>query len=650
MKRKFPKKRPIAIDFFSGAGGMSLGFEQAGFDVSLGVDCDGHHVATHERNFPYGKSLCTSVIDLDGNKIRSLLNFDGDLDLVFGGPPCQGFSNMGLRDLRDPRNSLVDHYVRLVLDLRPKAFVMENVPGMLAGATRSVLEKVIEVCESDGYCITKPVRILDAADFGVPQKRRRLFVIGVRSDIAQMIPYPEGKCEGQPDRPSIEEAISDLPSIEQYAVLFSENNIPYDKEPASVYARVARGIETDASDLSRPRVWEPSICSGCLRTRHSDATVKLYEATSPGQTVPGHKLPRLDPNGIAPTLRAGSDSTHGSYTAPRPIHPDFPRCITTREAARLHGFPDWFEFYPLKWHGYRQIGNAVCPPVARAVGSSILRTLSPSMTQQAPTSISLPKSFVLPEERPRTLKRIPVMQEFPPVLQYLFDKAYDKAKARLKKPTFTFEDVNKAIAATGSKLHWVREDTFLTEIARSRRIADLLAPIYAAGMSILPLEGSKAIGKFVPLGTPGTLEDKDILHLRMDTIHDARRLPLGPIQFRNFKKALPEFLSRSDVSTPVWGKRGTVRVEANGSQSGDTDAVVVTVKDTPKAKGRIATVLTCRGATLPNKDRIARLAKASNSDEVVVFVSATPRHIVAIRFDCRNKPEETLRVAFQLNK
>ena len=650
MKRKFPKNRPIAIDLFSGAGGMSLGFEQAGFDIALGVDCDGHHVATHERNFPYGKSLCTSVIDLDGHKIRGLLDFDGDFDLVFGGPPCQGFSNMGLRDLRDPRNSLVDHYVRLVLELRPKAFVMENVPGMLAGATRSVLDKVIEVCESNGYCITKPVRILDAAEFGVPQKRRRLFVIGVRNDIAEKIPYPKGKCVGQPNRPTIEEAISDLPSIEKYDNLFSNNQILYDKEPASAYARVARGIESDPSDLSRPRKWESSVCTGCLRTRHSNATVRLYAATNPGQTVPGHKLPRLDPNGIAPTLRAGSDSTHGSYTAPRPIHPDVPRCITTREAARLHGFPDWFEFYPLKWHGYRQIGNAVCPPVARAVGHAILTTLSPPMTQQAPKTIPLPIDFVLPEERPRTLKRIPIMQEFPPVLQYLFDKAYDKAKARLKKDTFTFEDVTKAISATGSKLHWVREDTFLAEIARSRRIADLLEPIHAAGMSILPLQGSKAIGKFVPLGTPGTLEDKDILHLRMDTIHDALCIPSGPIQFRNFKKALPAFLSRSDVVTPVWGKHGTVSVEANGSQSSDADAVVVTIKNTPKAKGRIASVLACRGATLPNKDRIARLAKASNSDEVVVFVSATPRHIVAIRFDCRKKPEETLRVAFQLNK
>ena len=196
MERKFPKNRLIAVDFFSGAGGMSLGFEQAGFDIALGVDYDGHHAATHERNFPYGKSICTSVVELDGDKIREVMQFKGDLDLVFGGPPCQGFSNMGLRDVRDPRNSLVDHYVRLVLELRPKAFVMENVPGMLAGATAAVLAKAIGTFEANGYRITKPVQVLDASEFGVPQKRRRLFVIGVRADVCASYPLPKRQVYG----------------------------------------------------------------------------------------------------------------------------------------------------------------------------------------------------------------------------------------------------------------------------------------------------------------------------------------------------------------------------------------------------------------------------------------------------------------------
>lgn len=655
MERNYPTPRPIAIDFFSGAGGMSLGFEQAGFDVVLGVDCDGHHVATHERNFPYGKVLCGSVVELDGDKIRRLLGLKQDIDLVVGGPPCQGFSNMGLRDLRDPRNSLVDHYVRLVLELRPKAFVMENVPGMLAGETRSVLEKVIEVCESNGYNITKPVRILDAADFGVPQKRRRLFVLGVRADVAPLIPYPDRKCPGQPDRPTALEAIGDLPSVEDYEELFSKNDVPYDKAPVSSYARVARGYEADPSDLSRIRKWDGTVCTGCLRTRHNEKSVQLYEATSPGQAVPGHKLPRLDPNGIAPTLRAGSDSTHGSYTAPRPIHPSQPRCITTREAARLHGFPDWFAFYPLKWHGYRQIGNAVCPPVARAIGHAILQVLAPRRSRRVPKPLALPEAFLLPEDRPRTLKRIPVMQEFPPVVQYLFDRAFDGRKGRLRKATFSFDDVQEAISKTGSKLHWVREDTFLAEIARSRRVHEILAPIMSAGFSILPQQGVGLIGRFVPVGTPGTLEDKETLQLRIDEIHGARCVPLPPIHYRNLGRHVPTLLSLPEVASGIWGSRWatvSVRGEVNGNglNNGTADSMVVFVKKTARSKATPACVLTCRASALPNKVRIAKVAKDNGVDEVTVLVSATSRHVVAIRFDCRQKPTEVTRVAFDLGK
>ena len=159
-ERRYPDPRPIAVDFFCGAGGMSLGFEQAGFDVVLGVDIDGHHVAAHERNFPYGKTLCASVVDLNAKQIRQHIGSDRDLDAVVGGPPCQGFSNMGLRDRNDPRNSLIDHYVRLVLELRPKSFIMENVPGMLAGETRKILDAVVTAAEREGYCITLPVQVL----------------------------------------------------------------------------------------------------------------------------------------------------------------------------------------------------------------------------------------------------------------------------------------------------------------------------------------------------------------------------------------------------------------------------------------------------------------------------------------------------------
>ncbi len=344
--KSYSKRRPIAIDLFCGAGGMAVGFEQAGFDIALAVDIDGHHAATHARNFPYGTTLCKSIVDLTTEHVREAVGADAEVDLIFGGPPCQGFSNMGLRDTKDPRNTLVDQFVRIVTEVRPRAFVMENVPGMLAGDTAVVLERAISSFEAAGYRIVKPVRVLDASEFGVPQKRRRLFVLGIRSDIDGDLSYPIERCQGQPDRPTVWDAISDLPDVEKYDSLLIEDEICYDKPPKSSYAKVARSAEPDPSDFSHPRSWPAEICSGVLRIKHAAKSVELYSATPQGQMVPGHKLPKLTVDGICPTLRAGSDSTHGSHTAPRPIHPKLPRCITAREAARLHGFPDWFWFFP----------------------------------------------------------------------------------------------------------------------------------------------------------------------------------------------------------------------------------------------------------------------------------------------------------------
>lgn len=651
MERRYPQPRPIVIDFFCGAGGMSLGFEQAGFDVVLGVDVDGYHTATHERNFPYGKAICGSIVDLDADKIRRSIETDRDIDVVVGGPPCQGFSHMGLRDLKDPRNSLIDHYVRLVLELRPKAFVMENVPGMLSGETRAILEAVIETSRKSGYNITLPVRVLDAAAFGVPQQRRRLFLLGLREDIGGEIAYPSGKCECQPDRPTVLEAIADLPVIERYDALFRENDVRYTKKPKSRYAQVARGSTGDPSDLSRPRDWDTAICSGCLRTRHAPKSVALYRATPPGETVPGHKLPRLHPAGICPTLRAGSDSTHGSYTAPRPIHPQYPRCITSREAARLHGFPDWFAFYPLKWHAYRQIGNAVCPPVARALGYTIRSVLRGRTTERNPPSIRLGDEFTLPENRPRSLKRIPQIKQFPPVIAFLFAKAFDVSRRRLRRASFTFDDVQRAIQATGVNLHWTRKDTFLSEIARSRRVNEMLAPALSQGYSIIPFKEDGAIGRFVPAGTPGTLDDKEVTQIRIDEIHGADRLPLSSFDLNGCGWGVVAVFSQEIVQDAFWGSREHVIGLANGEAKAETSSGVftVTLRQPPHFAVKSLPVVTCKAKALPSKSRIAKIGEQQQSDTVAVLVAATSRHLVALRFDnCLSNPKETLRRAFEV--
>ena len=148
--------RPIGIDLLCGAGGMSLGFEQAGFDIVLGVDRDAYHCAAHERNFPYGKTLCASVSDLDATQIRSTAEIKGEIDIVFGGPPCQGFSTMGRRDVGDPRSSRGWEYVRRVKELQPKSCGMENVPGMQLGKTKDFFEFVINSLLNRTYLIQMP--------------------------------------------------------------------------------------------------------------------------------------------------------------------------------------------------------------------------------------------------------------------------------------------------------------------------------------------------------------------------------------------------------------------------------------------------------------------------------------------------------------
>lgn len=494
------RRRPLALDLFCGAGGMSLGFERAGFDIALGVDRDGYHVATHERNFPYGKTICHSVADLTLTDINAALGSERDIDLVFGGPPCQGFSTMGQRDALDPRNALIHQFVRVIAEVQPKAFVMENVPGMLSGATQAILNDALAQFESAGYSITQPLRVLDASAFGVPQKRRRLFVLGLRRDIGGSISYPSSAPPGSPSRPTVWEAIADLPDVDQLLELFERNEAAYESLPQSEYAKLMRGQISSESDYSYDRMWDERICSGCMRVKHTPSAVALYRSTPNGEMVPSHKLPKLDPKGIAPTLRAGSDSSHGSYTAPRPIHPFQPRCITVREAARLHGFPDWFCFYPLKWHGYRQIGNAVCPPVAHALGIEILKALRIQPTKPR-MKISLIDEFNLPPNRPRSLKRIPQILHYPPVIERLFNSRFSEGK-------FTFSDVKRAIAETGVNLPWVRSDTFIDEIARSRNVHLLLEPCLRHGFTIRKLGPKDPIGQFVPAGHPDGIETR----------------------------------------------------------------------------------------------------------------------------------------------
>ena len=380
------KTRPIGVDLFAGAGGMSLGFEQAGFDVAAAVEYDPVHCGVHEFNFPECAAICRSVPDIDGALIRSGSRIgNADVDVVFGGAPCQGFSMIGKRALDDPRNSLVHHFVRLVVDLRAKYFVFENVRGLTIGRQRFFLDEIIAEFRANGYRVVENYQVLNSAHYGVPQDRQRLFLLGACKG-CPLPDYPPPthlppKNAAKPDSlflqrtPTVWDALGDLPEAEDYDELLQRDWVSARFKPASEYTAPLRGQEQDPDEYSVRREFDPSLLTSSLRTIHTALSRRRFAETPHGEIEPVSRFHKLDPNGISNTIRAGTASDHGAFTSPRPIHPFSPRCITVREAARLHSYPDWFRFHVTKWHGFRQIGNSVPPLLARAVAAKIREVL-----------------------------------------------------------------------------------------------------------------------------------------------------------------------------------------------------------------------------------------------------------------------------------
>ena len=387
------KARPIAVDLFSGAGGMTLGFEQAGFDVLAAIEIDPIHCATHQFNFPFWSIICESIIDLTGQEIRKRSAIgEQEIDVVFGGPPCQGFSLIGKRCLDDSRNSLVFHFIRIVLELTPKFFVLENVKGMTAGKHNKFIYEIINTFIENGYLVEENYKVLNAANYGVPQKRERLFLIGSRNDLLlPNYPKPITKLKKAsnssnhelPWCPTVGDAITDLPEVERYTELLKRDWIVADFGQPSEYSKYLRGLYSKDDDYSYPRVYDPKMLTSSLRTKHTLECIQRFESTPCGAIEPISRFYKLNPEGVCNTLRAGTASNRGAFTSPRPIHPFTPRCITVREAARLHSYPDWFRFHQTKWHGFRQVGNSVPPLLAKSVATEIIKALeiSPSKPQ-----------------------------------------------------------------------------------------------------------------------------------------------------------------------------------------------------------------------------------------------------------------------------
>jgi DNA (cytosine-5)-methyltransferase 1 len=393
--------RGTCVETFGGWGGLSLGLEQAGFDVQVSVDVEPVNAAVHEYNFGYGRSLVGDMFEDQTGAIRRALpggteidamvmgrtpedvlgkGQDGmppALDLVSGGPPCQGISAIGRRDPNDPRNMLMDGFVDHGTRLGARYLVMEQVPTLLQQQNTEHLDHLRERLHLAGYSLVEP-RVLRAVDFGVPQRRERVFLLIHRNDQRAPV-YPQATHDDGSDlflkrTPTVGDAFDGLADCDEFDELWDRDwvHTPFES-PSSWYGRVMTGLENDPDDLSYRRTWRRDVLTCSQRASHQPDSVARFLATAPGSSERVSRRHRLDADGYSLTLRAGSNAEHGSFTAVMPIHPKGTRQITVREACRLHSVPDWVRLSATKIWAYRQLGNSVPPLLGRAVGREIAR-------------------------------------------------------------------------------------------------------------------------------------------------------------------------------------------------------------------------------------------------------------------------------------
>lgn len=340
-----------AIDFFCGTRGFSRGAHDAGFKVVAAFDIDPILTSSFTRNFPDTKLFLKDIAQLTGESILADIG-GGEIDLIFGGPPCQGFSAIGKRQISDPRRSLLRHFFRLVAEIQPAAFVMENVQGLTYEEAKPELEAALALIPKH-YTTLGPM-ILDASDFGAATKRKRMFVIG----------YDPDRCAGF-DTADIDVAKRPAVSVaEALSGLAGASKVTADDKAADVW-KIAE--DEKLSDYAKTLVSHDLTFTGNLRTVHSDTILDRFAALPPGKVDKIGRHHRLEWNGQCPTLRAGTGPDKGSHQAVRPVHPTEDRVITVREAARLQGFPDDHVFHATIWHSFRMIGNSVSPVIGYAI-------------------------------------------------------------------------------------------------------------------------------------------------------------------------------------------------------------------------------------------------------------------------------------------
>lgn len=352
------KSKMNLVDLFCGAGGFSLGAHRAGFRVGAAFDIDPILTSSYQHNFPGTRLSLRDISSLDANTVFDAAG--GAIDGIFGGPPCQGFSSIGKRNPTDPRRELLYHFFRLVRDIRPSFFIMENVQGLAYRDARDLLEVALDLVREE-YSILGPT-VLDAADFGAATKRRRLFVIGLHRSKEHPITAADIDALKKPAS-DVRSAIGDLSAAIPVGI---EDGFDLWALPSS------EGLPAYAAAMRRP----DNRFTGHSATIHTSKVIERFAAVPQGGKDDVGRHPRLSWSGQCPTLRAGTGSDRGSFQSVRPIHPEINRVITVREAARLQGFPDIHRFHPTVWHSFRMIGNSVSPIIAEALFSAVRARLT----------------------------------------------------------------------------------------------------------------------------------------------------------------------------------------------------------------------------------------------------------------------------------
>lgn len=347
--------RFTCVDSFSGAGGLSLGLSEAGFEILLGFDIDKRCVETLKSNtryFPH-PVLCEDIRNmLDGRLLRRIGLEQGELFLLAGGPPCQGFSVQRIGEDGDRRNDLVLLYGKLVDEVRPMFFVMENVSGIRGKRGKTILSELIEKVESAGYHVHE--KLVDAKDYGVPQRRKRIVLIGERTDIGFSYSFPKPTGEKR----TVRETIGFLPPP------------PEDGKPHLNYP-LHRRDRLSEKNLRRIKALQQGQGRDFLPEELLADCHRINSAIIGHRNVYG----RMSWDEVAPTITARFDSfTRGLFG-----HPDQPRSISLYEGALLQTFPADFVFKGSKVEIARQIGNAVPPKLAKAIGESIIQYFNEKM-------------------------------------------------------------------------------------------------------------------------------------------------------------------------------------------------------------------------------------------------------------------------------